>query len=786
MIEETISHYRMLEKLGEGGMGVVYKALDTTLDRIVALKFLPPHLSASEQDKARFLREAKAASALNHPNICGIHSIGEHEGQSFIDMEWVEGQTLRTLVAGETLKLDDAIGYAIQIGEALYEAHGKGIVHRDVKADNIMVNSKKQVKVMDFGLAKLKGSLKLTKTSSTVGTLAYMAPEQLQGGEVDARSDIFSFGVVLYEMLTGRMPFRGEHEAAMMYSILNEQPASATSVRPEVPEGVDRIVQRALEKDPADRYQHVDDMVSELGRWRKQTSHGVRTQPGEGRLSSAGRTVIRSRSPKGIRVLWAGGALMAILVVAGYLFVGKSTPRIPSIAVLPFVNAGTDSTMEYLSDGFTEGLINSLSKLPGLKLMSRSTVFRYKGKDIDPRDVGKKLGVAAIVMGRISQHGDVLEVSVELVNTEDESQMWGEHYNRRASEIVSLPGEIAGELSKELRLTLTGDQERELTKQTTGNVEAYQLYLKGRFHLNKRSPEGFAMARDYFQRAVQADSKFGLAYTGMSDYYNLMGSYFLLPPGVSGSQGKTWAMKALALDDNLAEAHTALASLSECYEWDWSVADQHYKRAIAINPSYATAHQWYCEFLSSMGRYKEAMLQAQLAEEVDPLSPAVSVSSSVPYQAAGRYEDALTRCDRAIELNPRFARAYSQRAAIQFKRQKMTEAVEDMKTAVSVSDSGDEYLAGLGFLYGQSHRGERAREILGRLLAPSPQRYVPPYFVAVVYSGLGEKDNAFLWLDRAFEERSFALEAMRFDPYLDPLRKDARLTALMKRVGLPE
>lgn len=784
MIGTTISHYRILDKLGEGGMGVVYKAHDTKLDRIVALKFLSHRLDSNDTEQSRFVQEARAAAAVNHPNVCSVIDVREENGEQFIVMEFVDGVTLRQ--KSPVASINEAIGYAIQIGEALQAAHVKGIVHRDVKSENILVTTDGRVKVMDFGLAKLKGSLRMTRTNSTLGTLAYMAPEQVQGGEVDARSDIFSFGVVLFEMLTGKFPFRGEHDAAIMYSILNEQPASVSSLRPDVPEGIDRVIQRALEKDPAERFQHVDDMVSELRRVKKSASQSVRRETAEGKPSGTEHVSSPPWNKKLLRSLWAGGVFVVILVTAGYLFFGKSGARIPSIAVLPFVNAGKDSSMEYLSDGFTEGLINSLSKLPGLKLMSRSTVFRYKGKDVEPQDVGKKLGVAAVVLGRISQRGDELDVSVELVNTDDESHIWGEHYNRRASEIVSLQGEIAGEVSKELHMTLTGEQRRELAKPTTESTEAYQLYLKGRFHLNKRTPEGFARALDYFQRAVQADSLFALAYSGISDCYNLQGSYFLIPSRVAGPLGKTWVMKALALDDNVAEAHTGLASVSESFEWNWSAAEKHYKRAIAINPSYATAHQWYSEFLVAMGRYDEAIVQARLAEEVDPLSPAVLVSASVAFQVTGRYDEARVRCSKAIELNPRFARAYSGRAASALYQGKASEAIEDMRMAVTVSDSGDEYRAYLGFLYGQSHQENRAREILRSLISPSPPRYVPPYFVAVVYAGLGESDNVFLWLDRALEERSYVLECMKYDIYWDQLRKDARFIALTRKVGLPE
>ncbi|MDH3251952.1 MAG: serine/threonine-protein kinase, partial [Ignavibacteria bacterium] len=513
MIGRTISHYKIVEKLGEGGMGVVYKAEDTRLDRLVALKFLPHHLHASQQEQARFLQEAKAAATLTHANVCVVHAIEESDGQQFIVMEYVEGMTLREKIEASPLKLSDAFAYAVHIGEALHEAHSKGIVHRDVKAENIMVTPKNQVKVMDFGLAKLKGSLRLTKESSTVGTLAYMAPEQIQGGEVDARSDIFSFGVVLFEMVTVRTPFRGEHDAAMMYSILNEEPESIRQHRPEAPADLDRIVLRSLEKDPDDRYQHVDDMVSELKLLQKKS--GRVTRPSSVDISTAAPLspatnpdTIKGLMQRGSRTRWPviGGIAVVVLVAAGVVFsllTSRSDERITSMAVLPFTNGSTDPNAEYLSDGFTESLINSLSKLPGIKMMSRSSVFRYKGKEISPQTVAHELGVGAVLTGRIIERGNELAISVELISGKDNSHIWGEQYYRTMSDIIVLQSEISREISSQLKVTLTGDQEAKLTKSATENTEAYQLYLRGRFHWNKRTPEGFQKAAAYFRQAVE-------------------------------------------------------------------------------------------------------------------------------------------------------------------------------------------------------------------------------------------------------------------------------------------
>ncbi len=519
MIGQTISHYKILEKLGEGGMGVVYKAQDTKLDRIVALKFLPPHLSSSEQEKARFLQEAKAASALNHPNVCTIYGIEEFDGQQFIEMEFVDGVTLRQRLPIQ--KQSEAINYAIQIGDALQEAHSKGIVHRDIKAENIMVNQKNQIKVMDFGLAKLKGSMKLTRTSSTVGTLAYMSPEQIQGGEVDSRSDLFSFGILLFEMLTGRTPFRGEHEAAVLYSIVNEPPESLLKLRPDCSPELERIIGRAIEKDPEDRYQSAADFVSELRRVQKQSAKVSRTvtkeisvAPLDPAKSDTSAVASSAPRPKRKRQFMVVGIILIVLAASAvsYFSFFNKKETIDSIAVLPFENVGADPNTEYLSDGITESLINTLSQLSHLSVKSRSSVFHYKGKDIDPQKAGKELGVKAVLTGSVTQRGDNLQISAELVDVSNDNHIWGDQYNKKLADILTVQEIISKEISQNLSLKLGGEDEKKLEKHATENTEAYQLYLKGRFYWNKRKADDLQKAIDYYNEAIAKDSTYALAY----------------------------------------------------------------------------------------------------------------------------------------------------------------------------------------------------------------------------------------------------------------------------------
>jgi serine/threonine-protein kinase len=785
MIGQTISHYKILEKLGEGGMGVVYKAEDTKLDRIVALKFLPHHLTANDAEKARFLQEAKAAAALNHPNVCSVIDIQEYDGQQFIIMEYVDGSTLRQKLPVQ--KIQDAIQYATQIGDALQAAHAKGIVHRDVKSENIMLSSDGRIKVMDFGLAKLKGSLKLTKTSSTVGTLAYMAPEQLQGGEADTRSDIFSFGVVLFEILTGHIPFRGEHEAALMYSIVNEEPESVLKYRQDLSPELDRIIHRALEKDPADRYQHVDDMVSELRRLQKASTRIVRPEQMEQSRTHQAMSIPAESPKKSKNALWI--AVTSIVLLAGaawFLFLNKPGQKITSMAVLPFVNAGSDQSAEYLSDGFTESLINSLSKLPGVKMMSRSSVFRYKGKEVDPQVVGKELNVSAVLLGRITQSGDGLSVSVELVNTSDNSHIWGEQYERKISAIISLQNDISRELSKQLQVTLTGDEEKQITKNATENTEAYQLYLKGRFYWNKRTTENFRKAIEMFQAAIDKDPGYALAYTGLADCYNLMSAYFILPSSEAFAKAKAAATKAIELDNTLAEPHTDLASMASEYEWNFEAAEREYKRSLGLNPNYATTHQWYGEFLTEMGRGKEGLVEVQKAIEIDPLAPILYSSSSWVNCVMGNYEKALADADHALELDPKFPRALLNKVQVYIELGKETEAIQYAQEALAASGNGIEYRSWLGHTYGRLGKRQEAEKILTDLLKVSKKEYVAPALIASVYAGIGDNDRTFDWLEKCYELHSGDVVYLNAEPAWKPLRGDPRLAALTKKVGLPQ
>jgi eukaryotic-like serine/threonine-protein kinase len=793
MIGTTISHYKILEKLGEGGMGVVYKAQDTKLDRTVALKFLPSHVSVNAETKARFLQEAKAAAALNHNNICTIYGVDESDqpdtsglagGKMFIAMEYIDGGTLREKLPYP--KVEDAVSIAIQIGEALQEAHSKGIVHRDIKADNIMLTSKGQAKVMDFGLAKLKGSLKLTKTSSTVGTLGYMAPEQIQGGTVDNRSDIFSFGVLFFEMLTGRLPFRGEHEAAMVYSIAHEQPELLTKFIPDAPAGLTHILGRALEKDPEDRYQSAADMVSELRRTQKKTTRVVRSSVTDNAVDHSARDDRGATSPhrrmSKRTIAIAALSLIALLAVATYLFIGRQQ-AITSLAVLPFENIGASADQEYLSDGVTESIINNLTKISSLRVVPRSTVFRFKGKEIDIQDVGTKLNVGAVLSGRITHRGQVLDVQVDLIDIKRESQLWGNHYESSMSDLLSLQKQITKDVSSKLGIGLSTETREKISKHTTDNTQAYQLYLQGRYYWNRRTAIALERAIDYFKQAIAVDSTYALAYSGLADTYIIQSQYSGIPTHITLPLTHQSARRALELDNSLAEAHTTLA-FSYYLEWKYDEAEREFKQAIALNPRYATTYHWYEIMLARMGRLDEAAAMIQKAQELDPFSPVITLNVGVIALQRKQYDEAMRLLNKSIELDPSFAPAYIYSGLTYELLKKYSEAQTAYEKGTELSGRSSESISFLGNFYAK--RGMRTEAL--KLVKENEQRYHAgtgsAYNIARIYVGLGEKEKVFELLEQDVRDHSTWSGMLLTDWAWESVRTDPRFVALMKKVGL--
>jgi serine/threonine protein kinase/Tfp pilus assembly protein PilF len=775
VIGTTISHYRILEKLGEGGMGVVYKAQDLKLDRLVALKFLPYHLSASSDAVARFLQEAKAASALNHPNICTIHSIEDDDGRQFIVMECVDGVTLRQKIQTELLDLRSAIEYAIQIADGLAKAHEKGIVHRDIKSDNIMVTRDGLVKIMDFGLAKLRGVSSLTKYGSTVGTLGYMSPEQLHGLDPDHRTDIYAFGVLFFEMITGKLPFQGAHEAAIMYEIANAIPPAPSTLRTEVDPRVEKIVFLCLAKEREIRPQSIQGVATELREIRGSTS-----------VSVGGPAISQQHAPGWLSrrtIMWiALAGLIIIGAVAAAMLLSRPEEAIDSIAVLPFTNQSRDPDTEYLSDGITEQIMNKLSQIPTIRVIPRSTVFTYKGKENQAQKAGEELKVKAVLVGRVLQRGDNLTVQTELIDVRKQAQLWGEQYNRKMTDILELQEDIAKQISSNLRLRLTGEEKRKLVKRYTENTEAYQLYLKGNFLIQKATPEGLTKGLELMNQALKLDPNFALPYIGRAYYYSIATDFYIAP-NEAMPEFKKDASKALDLDQENSEAHTWLAWYYAWYAWDWSESEKEFRRALELNPNSYLAHEWFTFPLIAQQRTEEALQQARKAVELEPLSPEVQAVYALMLIYAHRYEDSFVQLQKVTDLDPDYPFASLFLGFYYTQQGKPLEASRAYQRSLDLF-AAPWCRARVAYGYAKAGRKAEALAILDTLRNQSQKAYVASDIVASVYVALGDKEKAFEYLEKGYQERAGWMIWLKVDPIWDPIRSDPRLDALLKRMKL--
>jgi serine/threonine-protein kinase len=744
MIGKTISHYQILEKLGEGGMGVVYKAQDTKLDRIVALKFLPQHLTSASVEKERFVQEAKSASALNHPNITTIHEIDEFEGQMFIVMEYCEGKTLKQIIEKETLSIKKVLDIGIQICEGLAIAHEKGIVHRDIKSDNIMVTPRGQVKIMDFGLAKLKGATKLTTAGSTLGTAAYMSPEQASGEEVDCRSDIFSFGVVLYEMITGQLPFKGEHEAAMIYSILNETPEPLARYKANVQEGLQRIVDKAMEKNRDLRFQHVDDLRADLLKIKREFE--------------TSRVLPSTKKPQ------------------------------PSIAVLPFINLSADKEQEYFCDGMAEEIINALSQVEDLRVVARTSAFSFRGKEIDIREIGKKLNVQALLEGSVRKAGNRVRITAQLINVVDGYHLWSERFDRDLADVFAIQDEISLAIVDKLKVKLLGDEKEKMLKRYTQNLEAYDLYLKGRYHWNRRTPEALKKAMAHFEQVIRKDPDYALAYAGLADCYSMLAQVYVLPPKEAFPKAKALASRALQIDETLAEAHTSLAFVLSTFDWDWAGAEREFRRAIELNPNYATAHQWFAMgLLVELGRTSEAIEEIHKALELDPLSLIINTAAGHVYLCAGREDKAVEQAEKILDMDSTFGFAHNILAFVNQRRGNYDEAVEGyLKGSSFAGFLSQQEVAILRETYASSGWTGFLRRQLEIMQFKAEQGQVLYYDIASLYARLDDTEKAIECLEKAYEEHDFSLSGLLTDHDFDRLRTDLRFTVLLKKIGLEE
>ena len=829
-----LGRYEIRSKIGEGGMGEVYLAHDTELDRRVALKILPTELAANQDRMRRFRQEAKAAAALNHPNIAHIYEIGDSDGVTFIAMEFIDGQTLRKLIrAGET-ELSKLLRYLQHTAEGLAKAHAAGIVHRDLKPENLMITREGHAKILDFGLAKLieaqrpsppsgqrssELSTAILQHQSTpgmiLGTVGYMSPEQAQGRtkDIDHRSDIFAFGCILFEAVTGRRAFEGKDAVDSLNRIIREPVRPITELRPDAPADLQRIVRLCLAKDPEERYQTIKDVAIELKEARRElrdrATAGSLTQPSDVQTfsgpvqtvpASSGATAsISSRASSAefifneIRrrklLVFAGGVIVAGAIALGLYFRGRgSEAAIDSIAVLPFENQNRDSNTDYLADGVTESIINSLTQIPNLRVIARGSSFRYKGRETDPVAAGHELGVRAVLTGRLLQRGDNLTVSAELVDVRDNKQLWGDQYERKISDLLAVQREIATEISGNLRLRLSSPEQTRITKRYTDNPEAYQLYLKGRFYWNKRTEEGVKKALDYFQEAIEKDPTYALAYTGIADSYSLETMHIdvgSLSPSEAGPKAKAAAMKALEMDDSLPEAHTSLAFIKLIFYWDWTGAETEFKRALALNSNDANAHHWYSHFLMAMGRPQESLVESKRALELDPLGVIINVHLGWHYMNTHEYDLAINQLQKALEMDPNFGVGHWYLGLSYEHKGKYPEAEKELRKAQDLLKENEAIAADIGHLYAVSGRKIQALKVITDLSDLAKRQYVSSYNIGIIYFGLGEKDRGFEWLENAYRERTDLLIYLNTDPRLADVHADPRFVDLVKRVGLP-
>jgi eukaryotic-like serine/threonine-protein kinase len=829
----TVGHYKILELIDTGGMGEVYLAEDINLGRKAALKLLPATFTRDETRVRRFRQEARAASALNHPNILTIYEIGEADGTQFIATEYIAGETLRERMRHTRMSLLESLDVAMQVAGALSAAHASSITHRDIKPENLMLRPDGYVKVLDFGLAKLTEQRAITNEPEAptkvnvntapgmvMGTVSYMSPEQARGMRVDARTDIWSLGVVLYELVAGRVPFEGETPSDAIAALLKSEPPPLSRYAPDAPTELQRIISKSLRKDREERYQTMKDAALDLRDLREELEFAAKLErsvsPDASRealndasgmqatasmqaqfaattaevaqshtTSSAEYLVGEVRRHKRVFAL-VSLAILLLAVAGGYWFFARPASiatQIESIAVLPFVNESGNTDVEYLSDGMTETLISGLSQIPKLNVKARSSVFRYKGKETDLPRIAQELKVQAILTGRVVRHGDQLLLSLELVDAKTENVIWSEQYARKQADLVSLQSEVARDVSNKLRTKLSGADERKVTKSYTADTEAYQLYLQGRYHWNKRTEAEIRKGIEYFNQAIARDPGYALAYAGLAESYVVLPEYSNTPPSESFPKAKAAAQKALEIDNTLGEALLTLAVDKQDY--DLTGAERDFQKAIALDPNNPTAHQWYGEFLGQMGRSDEAVAEMRRALELDPLSLIINKQMGTSLLFARRYDEAIAQEKKVLEIDANFAPAFRDLGWCYTKKKMYDEAIAEFQKGIALTHGRSSERTGLAYALAKAGRRVEAQKILEQLKEQQKSEFVDAGDFAVIHGALGEKEAAFADLEKAYKEHSQLMSYLKVDPALDDLRDDPRFQDLQRRLASP-
>ena len=805
MIGKIISHYKIIEKLGEGGMGQVYLAEDTELHRKAALKFLSSEFSSDAEFKARFKREAQATAALNHPNIVTVYEVAEAEDGAYIAMEYVEGQSLKELIEALAVDAKIALDFFLQICLGLGKAHQAGIVHRDIKPANIMVDKEGCIKILDFGLAKLAGASQLTKSGTMMGTVSYMSPEQLRGGTLDERSDIFSSGVVFYELLTHQHPFIGDSEAAIIYCVVNEHPKPLSEYAVKVAPEFQKIVDKMLQKNPESRYQKIKDVLVDLKHLGKKIptletkSGGVENaiaetktlyyKPEKKRIYKLFKPTERRPSQRKRWYLYAGlGSLLILILIGLFTFSPFKQPRQDKIrlAVLPFDNITQNPEDEYFADGMTDEMISKLSQIAGIGVIARTSVMRYKTASKSISEIGQELRVSKILEGSVRKAGDKLRITVQLVDVKTQEPIWSNDYDREVADVFAIQSDVAQRVVLALLVELSLTEKRQIEKHGTDNVEGYKLYLQGHYYANKFTLEGINKGVEYFNEAIKIDPEFAGAYAGLAKCYHLLATFGYSPPTDVFPKANDAAIRALAIDNTLTEGHGELAGVLFRFDWDWSGAESRFKQTVELAPGSPKAHRLYGSFLTWMGRFDEALIEIERSLELDPLYLESHTNEGIVLYNARRYDQAIEKLNKTIEMEPNYFIAYLWLSLSYLEKGMIEEAMAAIQKYTTLTRGDPIGVAAQGYIFARSGKRNEALKIVDRLQQVSQQRYLPPLWITLIYSGLGERQQAFEWLEKAYEARDSNLVQIKVSPLMDNLRSDLRFTAFLKKMGFEE